>query len=189
MPRGVAVASIARLPSSTDDPSGSTADRHKHYNSIRDRCIKLWGVYRARAKHVDFGMVNNYNLGYYVRPASRSLARCRPSPTSTLSRALLQSLNRARSLRLRRTSGGFAASPPASGWMLRWTTRTARQTSGGDTLHRRLSVRLGSVARPLPRRPALLQNHLGDFCHGAAASPRLLHFLRQVRVRRQGGGW
>merc|ERR1712086_658083 len=30
MPRGVAVASIARLPSSTDDPraSGSTADRH-----------------------------------------------------------------------------------------------------------------------------------------------------------------
>ena len=33
-----------------------------------------------------------------------------PFPTSTLSRALLQSLNRARSLRLRRTSGGFAAS-------------------------------------------------------------------------------
>ena len=29
MPRGVAVASIARLPSSTDDPSGSTADRHE----------------------------------------------------------------------------------------------------------------------------------------------------------------
>ena len=29
MPRGVAVASIARLPSSTDDPSGSTADRHR----------------------------------------------------------------------------------------------------------------------------------------------------------------
>ena len=31
MPRGVAVASIARLPSSTDDPraSGSTADRHQ----------------------------------------------------------------------------------------------------------------------------------------------------------------
>ena len=31
VPRGVAVASIARLPSSTDDPpsSGSTADRHK----------------------------------------------------------------------------------------------------------------------------------------------------------------
>ena len=39
------------------------------------------------------------------------------------------------------------------------------------------------------RRPALLQNHLGDFCHGAAASPRLLQFQRQVRVRRQGGGW
>ena len=31
MPRGLAVASIARLPSSTDDPraSGSTADRHE----------------------------------------------------------------------------------------------------------------------------------------------------------------
>ena len=29
MPRGVAVASVARLPSSTDDPSGSTADRHE----------------------------------------------------------------------------------------------------------------------------------------------------------------
>ena len=31
VPRGVAVASIARLPSSTDDPpsSGSTADRHE----------------------------------------------------------------------------------------------------------------------------------------------------------------
>ena len=166
---------------------------NKYYNSIRDRCIKLWGDYRARAKHVDFGMVNSYNLGYY-RPSGLPLVsknRCRPSPTSTLSRALLQgTLNRARSLRLRRTSGGFAASPPASGWMLRWTTRTASKTSGGDTLHRRLSVRLGSVARPLPRRPALLQNHLGGFCDGAAAPPRLLqHFLRQVRVRRQGGGW
>ena len=33
MPRGVAVASIARLPSSTDDPraSGSTADRHMEH--------------------------------------------------------------------------------------------------------------------------------------------------------------
>ena len=35
---------------------------NKHYNSIRDRCIKLWGVYRARAKHVNFGMANSYNL-------------------------------------------------------------------------------------------------------------------------------
>jgi len=32
---------------------------NKYYNSIRDRCIKLWGVYRARAKHVDFGLRNN----------------------------------------------------------------------------------------------------------------------------------
>ena len=43
---------------------------NKYYNSIRDRCIKLWGVYRARAKHVDFGMVNNYNLTS-VRPPAR----------------------------------------------------------------------------------------------------------------------
>ena len=52
--------------------------------------------------------------------------------------------------------------------------RTRRKTSGGDTLHRRLSVRLGSVAQPLPRRPALIQNHLGGICHGAAR--RLLYF-------------
>ena len=79
----------------------SSTSTNTTYNSIRDRCIKLWGAYRARAKHVDFGMVNNYNLGYY-RPSGLPLvtrvARCRPSPTSSLSRALLQSLSRARSL-------------------------------------------------------------------------------------------
>ena len=55
---------------------------NKYYNSIRDRCIKLWGVYRARAKHVDFGMVNNYNLGYY-RPAGLPLVSKMP-PVSDL---------------------------------------------------------------------------------------------------------
>ena len=40
MPRGVAVASIARLPSSTDDPSGSTADRHhkREKGEAREQC-------------------------------------------------------------------------------------------------------------------------------------------------------
>ena len=47
-----------------------------------DRCIKLWGVYRARAKHVDFGMVNNYNLGYY-RPSGLPLVSKMP-PVSDL---------------------------------------------------------------------------------------------------------
>ena len=55
---------------------------NKYYNSIRDRCIKLWGVYRARAKHVDFGMVNNYNLGYY-RPSGLPLVSKMP-PVSDL---------------------------------------------------------------------------------------------------------
>ena len=55
---------------------------NKYYNSLRDRCIKLWGVYRARAKHVDFGMVNNYNLGYY-RPSGLPLVSKMP-PVSDL---------------------------------------------------------------------------------------------------------
>ena len=39
MPRGVAVASIARLPSSTDDPpaSGSTADRHERGGWVTEK--------------------------------------------------------------------------------------------------------------------------------------------------------
>ena len=49
---------------------------------VNDRCIKLWGVYRARAKHVDFGMVNNYNLGYY-RPSGLPLVSKMP-PVSDL---------------------------------------------------------------------------------------------------------
>ena len=47
---------------------------NKYYNSIRDRCIKLWGVYRARAKHVDFGMVNSYKQPW-VLPSVRPPAR------------------------------------------------------------------------------------------------------------------
>ena len=46
MPRGVAVASIARLPSSTDDPpaSGSTADRHEPVEDWgkQDRPCGVW---------------------------------------------------------------------------------------------------------------------------------------------------
>ena len=52
------------------------------YNCACYRCIKLWGVYRARATHVDFGMVNNYNLGYY-RPSGLPLVSKMP-PVSDL---------------------------------------------------------------------------------------------------------
>mmetsp|Transcript_11085 Transcript_11085/g.32882 ORF Transcript_11085/g.32882 Transcript_11085/m.32882 type:complete len:222 (-) Transcript_11085:672-1337(-) len=63
MPRGVAVASIARLPSSTDDPSGSTADRH---DSTAPEA--LWAGRRQRAGET------NRRDGHHIS-GSQSVAR------------------------------------------------------------------------------------------------------------------
>ena len=53
VPRGVAVASIARLPSSTDDPSGSTADRHLHPPDAMVAIGLLSGEQEALLRHAD----------------------------------------------------------------------------------------------------------------------------------------
>ena len=49
VPRGVAVASIARLPSSTDDPpsSGSTADRHFRVRAARSRVMAVFRIHSS----------------------------------------------------------------------------------------------------------------------------------------------
>ena len=69
MPRGVAVASIARLPSSTDDPSGSTADRHEP--------VEDWGSTRGHV-HRFQSIVNSKGGKRYPRPS-----RLQPSRDST----------------------------------------------------------------------------------------------------------
>ena len=69
MPRGVAVASIARLPSSTDDPSGSTADRHEP--------VEDWGSTRGHV-HRFQSIVNSKGGKRYPRPS-----RLQPSRGST----------------------------------------------------------------------------------------------------------
>ena len=75
------------------------------------------------------GWSTTTTLGTYYRPSGLPLVSKMPPVSDLYSEQSTSPVPRsdcvARSLRLRRTSGGFAASPPASGWMPRWTTQTA----------------------------------------------------------------
>ena len=84
MPRGVAVASIARLPSSTDDPraSGSTADRHEpveDWGFTRGHVHGFQSMLIAKGEKVP-STLTPATLARYSTSLLRARHRCRANP-------------------------------------------------------------------------------------------------------------
>ena len=162
---------------------------NKYYNSIRDRCIKLWGVYRARAKHVDFGMVNNYNLGYY-RPSGLPLVSKMPPVSDLYSEQSTSPVPK---------QGTLAQIASHERWL--------RCLAACERLDAEMDDPNGVKHREATRFIAVSQFASGawlDLCPDGRHSSKITSevfatalqrrhayyiSLRQVRVRRQGGGW
>ena len=161
---------------------------NKYYNSIRDRSIKLWGVYRARAKHVDFGMVNNYNLGYY-RPSGLPLVSKMPPVSDLYSEQSTSPVPK---------QGTLAQIASHERWLrcLAACERLDAEMDDPEGVKHREATRFIAVSQfasgawldlcPDGRHSSKITS---EVFATATAPPRLLHFQRQVRVRRQGGGW
>ena len=142
MPRGVAVASIARLPSSTDDPSGSTADRHEP--------VEDWGSTRGHV-HRFQSIVNSKGGKRYPRPS-----RLQPSRDST---PLLRTRHRCRTnpktrQRTQNREGGWGSKTGRVGCGCHEDRRPRRRWTDANSLsdsHSRLSYwlyRKSAVCEP-----------------------------------------